>query len=350
MGLLQTNHGRSNFDPVDQMFEALVGHSFKESREAYRQRRDWFRTPNTTSDLVAHLINNGALNDTKVPSNDTSTTTESSRKFMATLMPNLTKTPMYSKKDFLHRRKIRRLEELIKSPSILQEYLNDVDIDTLTRRFDAIPTTRRADKWKHWRSVRKPGKSPEEIKANQRLKVTLWGSPSWAWNYDYPYFMQGYKYELEKNKTIQIMHSIVHEVRYKLVHPQLLKRVYHNHVRYRLGYLFAMLRHLQRQSRLVYHELETMLDMYVIIYPTIRLLDKIARLATDIRDVIKLIRQYEFQRKMKEEPNYYDIFPVSRVPKWRRAGVEKKKRKNLTLEEINIYKKKIELERLKLQI
>lgn len=349
MGLLQTNHGRSNFDPVDQMFEALVGHSFKESQEAYRKRRDWFRTPNTTSDLVAHLINNGALNDTKVPSNDASTTTESSRKFMATLMPNLTKTPMYSKKDFLHRRKIRQLEELIKSPSVLQEYLNGVDIDTLTRRFDAIPATRR-DRWKHFRPPRKPGKSPEERTGEQRLWRTLWGWPSWAWNYDYPYFMQGWKYELEKNKTIDIMHSIVHEVRYKLVHPQLLKRIYHKNIRYRLGYLFAMLRHLQRQSRLVYHELSTMYDMYVIIYPTIRLLDKIARLGTDIRDVIKLIRQYEYVRKLKEEPHYYDIFPISRIPKWRRAGHQKKKRKNLTLEEINIYKKKIELEKLKLQI
>ncbi|XP_026327960.1 uncharacterized protein LOC113236167 [Hyposmocoma kahamanoa] len=308
---------------------------------------------NTSSHLVAHLINNGTFKHVKVSPNATSTTTtENPKKFMATITPNKTETAMYSKKDFLKRRKLRQLEEMITSPSVLQEYLNNVDFDTLTRRFDAIPLTRRKEPYPT-KPPRKPGKSLEERENEKREKVIYHRDPfrpSWAWNYDYPYFMNGYKYTLEKNKTIQIMHSIVHEVRYKLVFPQLLRKKYHKSIRYRLGYLFSMLRHLQRQSRLVYHELEIMVGLYVTLYPTMRLLDKISRLATDIRDIIKLIRQYELERKMVVDPHYYDFFPSSRAPKWRRADPKIKKRKNFNLEEMKTLQKKIELQRLKLRV
>lgn len=347
MDLLPTTHGKSKSDPIDKMFEAYIGHSFRESQDAHRTRRDRFVMLNTSAHLVAHLIYNGTLVDTPTPPNDPSTT-ENPMKILATLAPNETKTETYSQKDFLQRRKLRQLEEIIRSPSIMQEYLNQDDFETLTRRFDAIPLTRRV-KYYH-KPPRKPGKTWEEWRIKERQKEHYKVKQSWKWNYDYPYFMNGYKYTLEKNKTLQIMHSIVHEVRYKLVYPQLLRKKYHKSIRYRLGYLFAMLRHLQRQARLIYHEIENMIQIYITLYYPMRLLDKISRLATDVKDVIKLIRQYEFQRKLVEEPQYYDSYPSSTLPKWRRDLKKMKNRRNLTMEEIKVIKRKIELEKLKLKI
>lgn len=343
------NNGTSNSDPVDAMFEAYIGHSFKKSHELYRSRRDRIAMLNSSLHLVSNLVDNGTLDIEKRPNKTSTTTTENPNKFMATLKPNIVNTATYTKTDFLRRRKLRQLEELIKSPSVVQEFLNDDDFDTLTRRFDDIPITRRAKKYVVY-LPRKPGLSFEEWKLKVRKNQHFTTKQRWYWNYDYPYFMNGYHYTLEKNKTMQIMHSLVHEVRYKLVYPQLIRKKYHKSIRYRLGYLFAMLRHLQRQSRLVYHELDRMAEYYVNLYPTIKLLDKIGRLATDVKDVIKLIRTYELERKMVEDPQYYDNFPSSTLPKWRRADPKKQKRRNLTAEEIKIFKKNIELERLRVKV
>lgn len=267
---------------------------------------------------------------------------------LATIPPNETKVAPYSSKDFEQRRKLRHVEDILKSPHGIQEFLNGDDFDTLTRRFDEIPLQTRRGK----RPIKKPRKedlaSVEEYKIRQRKKSPYWIKQSWSWNYDYPYFMNGYMYTLEKNKTIQIMHSVVHEIRYKLIYPQLLRKKYHKSIRYRLGYLFALIRKLQRQQKLVYHELKKMWNLYTNIYITLRLFDKINRLATDIKDVIRLIRQYELLRKSTEDPQYYDSFPSSKIPKWRKMNDEDlKKRKELNLKKINEIKKNIALEKLR---
>lgn len=347
MGLLPTHcktirfnvnkNGTSNSDSVDAMFEAYIGHSFKKSHELYQSRRDRIAMLNSSLQLVSNLVENGTLEIEKRP-NHTSTTTENPNKFMATLKPKIMNTTIYTKTDFLRRRKFRQLKELIRSPSVVQEFLNNDDFNTLTRRFDDIPASKRE-------SMKKYRRDPHKWDINPKFT----DDPSEFIDYA-EHGSNDQLFMLERRKTMEIMHSIVHEVRYKLVYPQLMRKKYYKSIRYRLGYLFAMLRHLQRQARLVFHELQIMSENYISLYLTMRLLDKLGRLSTDVKDVLKLIRQYELERKMVEDPQYYDSFPSSTIPKWRRADLKKQKRRNLTAEEIKIIKKKIELERLRLKV
>lgn len=353
MGLLPINHGDSDSNPVDAMFKAFIGHSVRESKHLHRMRRDRVKMLNESAHLAAHLLNNGSI-DLKTDTKNDTTTTENPIRMIMTLAPNETDRVPYTKSDFLQRRKLRQLEEILRTPSVVKQFLNDDDFDTMTRRFDNIKTeqTRRKKELLYYvNPPRKPGMSFEERKIKKRQQMDYWVKQSFKWNYDYPYFMNGYKYTLEKNKTTQIMHAIVHEIRYKLVYPQLLRKKYHKSIRYRLGYLFGMLRHLQRQARLVYHEFQNMVENYQSIYFTLRIMDKINRFSTDVKDVIKLIRVYELQRKTVEDPHYYDQFPSSVVPKWRRAIAKKIKDRNLTMKDIRKLKKKeVELQKLRIQI
>lgn len=129
-----------------------------------------------------------------------------------------------------------------------------------------------------------------------------------------------YETQSAKLRTIGVMAQFVYVTRYRLEYSQLLRKKYMQDVKYKIGYCFALLRLLKTQQLILY---TTMVNNVFLFrhgdYPHLRVYEKIVRLDVDIRDVIKLIKQLEHERKMVEFPNYYAFFPVSTGRAWRRS-------------------------------
>lgn len=59
----------------------------------------------------------------------------------------------------------------------------------------------------------------------------------------------------EKQRTISLMEQFIYATRYKLPYLQLLRKKYNYHLKYKIGYCFALLRHLKQQQKLIYSSL-----------------------------------------------------------------------------------------------
>ncbi|CAG9794073.1 unnamed protein product [Diatraea saccharalis] len=111
-----------------------------------------------------------------------------------------------------------------------------------------------------------------------------------------------------RNRTISIMDHFIYATRYKLPYSQILRAKYRDSENYRIGYCFGLLYQLKRQQILMYTELSLHQFNIEHLHLHMKLYEKVVRLDVDIKDTMRLIRQYEAKRRVREDPNYYDIY------------------------------------------
>ncbi|XP_028170378.1 uncharacterized protein LOC114360024 [Ostrinia furnacalis] len=119
------------------------------------------------------------------------------------------------------------------------------------------------------------------------------------------------RYRVEKvwrTRMITIMNHFIHATRYKLIHPQLLRKKYYEMNRYRIGYCFALLTHLKRQQLYIYTTLILFRKKVYFLHMHMRMYEKIVRLDVDIKDIIRMVKTLESRRRIEADPKYYDEF------------------------------------------
>ncbi|RVE47383.1 hypothetical protein evm_007982 [Chilo suppressalis] len=120
---------------------------------------------------------------------------------------------------------------------------------------------------------------------------------------------------LIRNRTLAVMEHFVYATRYKLPYSQILRAKYHNSEQYRIGFCYGLLYQLKRQQILMFTQLTIHQYTTSTLHMHMRLYEKVVRLDVDIKDTIRLIRQIESRRRLKEDRNYYDEYAKEAVEK-----------------------------------
>ncbi|PZC73054.1 hypothetical protein B5X24_HaOG210142 [Helicoverpa armigera] len=217
------------------------------------------------------------LNANKTKSNKTQSTTVKIP--MATIPPEIEK-PKYintTLRELKKRRLQIQIEKILNTePTPVSNYLAGAgDPTVLTRRFDHMvaqfkmkdPETRREiydSKEQHWPKI--------------WAKRILW----------------------------KLQEHFVYEVRYKLIYPQQLRKKYISNLKYKLGFLFGLLRQLKNQQKWVYWAFRVHHTRLSAIYFSFKMFEKLARLDVDIRDVIELIKKTEYKINIRKDPEFYE--------------------------------------------
>lgn len=177
----------------------------------------------------------------------------------------------------IRRRNIDIAHLLNQNESPMPDFANDADDPAIiTRRFEAI-----------------------------RKKITTY-EPKRALRQEYFAWENQTRIYTEKSKTLALMEHYIYETRYKLPYAQLLRTKYKDHIQYKIGYLFALMRQLKQQQMTIY---TTMMNNYLktlTLHFHIKMYEKVTRLNVDIRDVMFYLKQLERQRKLADDPTYYD--------------------------------------------
>lgn len=161
-------------------------------------------------------------------------------------------------------------------PSI-SEYMEFDDPTVITEKFDKLVAKHRNTKFLTRREEYHPGENQPSQKS----------------------------FELTKWAVFQVVEHFTYIARYKLVLSQVLKKKYSGNFRYRLGYLFSLLRHLKNtQKWLQWAYKQYAVDHH---YYEVKMLQKIMRLDVDIRDVVAMIKKAEYDRNMLFDPFFYDV-------------------------------------------
>ncbi|XP_022830286.1 uncharacterized protein LOC111359078 [Spodoptera litura] len=221
------------------------------------------------------------LNDTSKQSRNTFNVNATTEKYpMASVPPEIVAT---QSKAIRRRMKIRMLKKQLEKvlttdlPSI-SEYIDVDDPAVITEKFDKL--------------LEKSRKSEPSL---TRREV---------------YFYDGHEeppaYKAKTKRLIfRIAEHFVYLTRYKLVLSQVLKKKYSGNLRYRIGFLFALLRHLKNMQKW----LQWTYKQYLVntAFHEVKILQKVMRLDIDIRNVVDLIQKTEYQKNMLYDPNFYDI-------------------------------------------
>ncbi|KAJ8713723.1 hypothetical protein PYW07_014093 [Mythimna separata] len=269
-----------NLDP-DEVLTSEVGVDFYEMRK--RLQSIPVDINNTMTELLSKQ-NYTSLNLTTKQFYDNFTTkglvgwtTEKIR--LATLTPetaaSATNTTL---RDIKKRRSKLQLEKLLNTHRSVSDYLADSDLDSLTRKFDQMV---------------------EENKKNTNLGQET--RREYYIEYDWRAIYQS------KTRFMNLITHFTYITRYKLVYPQVLRKKYLDSPQYKIGFLFALLRHLKNMQKWIYWKLTSHGDgIDGSIYYDIKMFEKILRLDVDIKDAELLLRKMEYHRNLQYNPKYYD--------------------------------------------
>ncbi|KAJ2954006.1 hypothetical protein O0L34_g2220 [Tuta absoluta] len=128
--------------------------------------------------------------------------------------------------------------------------------------------------------------------------------------------MPRWRHEIMLNKIMNMMYTHLYRVQYYVTLAQRQRHRYYHHVRYKLGFCFALQRQLYQEQRALIQTLQASYNNYhryhgVYLPWALFLYEKINHQQRDIRDIIHHIKQLELTRKMTEEPDYYEFHPSS---------------------------------------
>lgn len=262
-----------SLDP-DDVFASELGEDVYEARR--RLQKDSFDPKELINSTLAENatdLRRSANGTTKAPN---SSTTERAR--VATIPPKVNSN--LTLKEIKLRRFQLQLEGVLNSNRTVADYLSDTDFDSLTRKFDQMMEKYKVEKTETRREVYDNGEA-------------------YTWR----------KVDAKKRLRNLITH-FVYITRYKLVFPQVLRKKYVDSPVYRIGFLFALLRHLKNMQKWIYWIMvtngQTGYHIVGTIYHDLKLIEKVIRLDIDIKDVVLLIRKYEYKGNIQSNPNYYD--------------------------------------------
>lgn len=176
-------------------------------------------------------------------------------------------------------RRYRRMIEHVLSNDfqVITDFTSDAhDPDQITRRFDQIVKKGQKELSHKTRRETYHGKVDQEERYHQKVR------------------------------TFRLMEHFIYETRYKMVFSQILRNKYINSHRYKLGYAFALIRHLKSMQKWLYWSIKSWNEYIETQYFNLKMLEKIMRLDVDIKNVIKLIRRLDYERKILYNPRYYD--------------------------------------------
>ncbi|CAD0201039.1 unnamed protein product [Chrysodeixis includens] len=149
----------------------------------------------------------------------------------------------------------------------------------------------------HFAALTKQGdellKQHRERKNQTRREVYWSGDVSWSiW--------------LQKKRILDIMSQFVYMTRYKLIYSQVLRNKYGANYRYKLGYLFALVRHIKNMQKWVYTALKKQSYWVDTINFNMKCYERIMRFDIDIKNLVQLIIKTEYLRNMEYSPRFYD--------------------------------------------
>lgn len=178
----------------------------------------------------------------------------------------------------IHRLKIQ-LDRVCNTNISVTDYLTNTNVEMLTRRFDQ---TVKQYKSKNLKTRR------EYYEDDQNSTVV----------YD------------AKKRLMNLMTHFVYITRYKLAYPQLLRKKYISNPAYKLGFLFALMRHLKNMQKWIYFVLKSNTEndgqLIGTLFYALKLVQKIQRLDIDIKDVVLLIKKMEYRANIAYNPNFYE--------------------------------------------
>lgn len=234
-----------------------------------------------------YIMNNAPLNkeDAKnMPSNKTKapdlTTTE--RIPIASIPPELSQWNLTEREIKLRRVRLQ-LQTLLNSTRTVADYIADSDRDTLTRKFDELVEKNQ---------IKIPTKTRREYYYSSDTKA------------------QKLTKRENKRRLRELMSHFIYITRYKLAFAQVLRQKYYDNTVYKIGFLYGLLRHLKNMQKWVYWALDTNGHTGNSVVGTVqyglKMVEKLQRLDVDIKDVILLIKKWEFRTNIAINPNYYD--------------------------------------------
>ncbi|KAJ8715883.1 hypothetical protein PYW08_013168 [Mythimna loreyi] len=264
-----------NMDP-DQIITSEVGEDFYEMRK----RLDSLTVGNDTMSYKLSNQNDTNLNMNTTKGPDVSTTT-TERIQAATQAPTTRKKIKYlntTLREIKKRRVQLQLDKLLSTHRSVSDYLTDSDLDTLTRKVDQMI---------------------EENKINnnfpQETRRETYRDDDWPATYE------------AKTRYMNLMQHFTYITRYKLIYPQLLRKKYWENPQYRIGFLFALLRHLKNLQKWIFWKLTKHGDeIDGSIYFDLKMYERILRLDVDIKDCVLLIKKMEYHRNIQYNPKFYD--------------------------------------------
>lgn len=222
------------------------------------------------------LLSNISLKDEKV---DEVIITTTQKQILLTPLPDQQLQENMSRITDYHifRMKKFEIQRLLKEErSPFPNFAKDEDdLDHITQRFDAMQA-----KKKQRNSFRR------EI----------------YFDYQIPY--QGSIWRM-KVRMRDLMQHFVYVTRYKLPYTQLLRRKYKGHLKYQIGYCFALLRHLRQEQKNLYSALKNFHKLYNNLVFHMKMYEKIVRLDVDIKDICRLIKVLNYKRNLEDDEDYY---------------------------------------------
>lgn len=299
---IQQNHGKQPYElSVDDIFEADLGDVYK-----YRSNLTKFNINETLKlALRGERRKVGAESDTDSDTDyDMSATTSEPREHVAT--KPLLRKPISD--TFLKRIKVRMLtreiQSILQDASPISMVQNTEDpISQTSRRFNELRNKNLTTRKQYRRD-------------------------------NYP--MNNYKYDSDlykgwenatmfiriKRRLLTIMEHFIYSTRYRLMYSQKLRIKYRGDAKYKLGFLFALLKSIKQKQRILLNSYRKEYFIWQSFFIHLKVYQRIIRFDVDVKDVIKYIKQLEYERKQKEFPDYYDYIPSSTGRYWRRKGQE----------------------------
>lgn len=203
------------------------------------------------------------------------TTTERVR--LATPSPSERLAVNQTVRDIRRRILMRQLDKILNTD---YKYISNFNVEEdhltiLTQKFDKLVEEHKA-------------------KANQTRREVYWDGDNQP------------RIWLQKLRSLNLMSQFIYMTRYKLVYSQILRKKYVNNYRYRLGYLFALLRNVKNMQKWVYSALKNNEIKIDTINFHVKCFERIMRFDIDIKDLIKFIIKTEYLRNMEYNPKFYD--------------------------------------------
>ncbi|XP_031768768.2 uncharacterized protein LOC116413463 [Galleria mellonella] len=105
----------------------------------------------------------------------------------------------------------------------------------------------------------------------------------------------------KKKKTVMLMEQYIYATRYKLSYVQKMRDKYRNDGEYKIGFCFALLRHLKMEQMLIYNAIHKNQKLVSNVYFHLKLYEKALRLDVDIKDLINVIKDLDHKTKSKKD-------------------------------------------------
>ncbi|KAF9410914.1 hypothetical protein HW555_010156 [Spodoptera exigua] len=235
--------------------------------DLYERRLQLHQIPNQFDDTIQQSRHN--INTTEV-----NATTEAYP--VASISPEIAAIPRNVTLAQIKRRRLKQqLERFLETdlPSV-SDYMNNDDPTNLTKQFDKLVAEHR----KRTRETRREIYFSHEYSSAKRD---------------------------EKVRVMAMAEHFVYATRYKLVLYQVMRNKYYGSMKFRLGFLFALLRHLKNLQKWLYW---SFLEFRIILLShELKLLFKVMRLDLDIRYVVRLIQKVDYKKNMLYDPGFYNL-------------------------------------------